>query len=155
MSQGAVRVATKVREAMDKEQTQAPPVRTLVAGRATGNRLALLEIHESAGRGTVRHVHEHEDEVVYVLEGEFTFHIGDAVQYARAGSCLVLPKGIEHSYVVKSHQGRLLVAVAPAGLEAFLEDVSQTDRMDVERLITVAARYGITITGPALEISND
>jgi quercetin dioxygenase-like cupin family protein len=140
---------------MVEEQTLEPLVRTLVAGSATGNRLALLEIHESAGRGTVRHVHEHEDEVVYVLEGELTFHIGDAAQRAQAGACLVLPRGIEHSYVVESRQGRLLVAVTPAGLEAFLEDVRRTDSMDVERLITVAARYGITITGPALDPSSN
>jgi quercetin dioxygenase-like cupin family protein len=129
-----------------------PLVRTLVAGSATGNHLTLLEIYGSAGGGIVRHVHEHEDEVVYVLEGELTFHIGDAVQRTRAGSCLVLPRRIEHSYVVESHLARLLVMVTPAGLETFLEDVTRTDRMDVERLITVAARYGITITGPVPDI---
>jgi quercetin dioxygenase-like cupin family protein len=123
----------------------------LVAGSATGNQLALLEIHGSAGGGIVRHVHEHEDEVVYVLEGELTFYIGEEVHRAREGSCLVLPRGIEHSYVVESGRARLLVTVIPAGLEGLLEDVTAADRMDVERLITVAARYGITITGPAPE----
>src|SRR5918998_1056335 len=109
-------------EVIIEEQASEPLVRKLVAGSATDNRLALLEIHGSAGGGIVRHVHEHEDEVVYVLEGELTFHIGEAVQRAQAGSCLVLPRGIEHSYVVESRQGRLLVAVTPAGLEEFLED---------------------------------
>jgi quercetin dioxygenase-like cupin family protein len=146
---------TKARQVMNDERPLVPLARTLVPGNAIDNRLALLEIHGSAGRGVVRHVHEHEDEVVYVLEGELTFHIGDAVQRAQAGACLVLPRGIEHSYVVESRRGRLLVAVTPAGLEAFLEDVNRTDRMDVERLITVAAGYGITITGPAPEVSND
>ncbi len=136
---------------MDEELAQAPQVRTLVAGSATDNHLALLEIHASAGRGIVRHVHELEDEVVYVLKGELTFQIGEEVLHAREGSCLVLPRGIEHSYVVESERAQLLVAVVPAGLEGILEDVRQTDRVDVERLITVAARYGITITGPAPE----
>ena len=153
MFQGADRVATKAREAMDKEQALAPPVRTLVAGSATDNRLALLEIHKTAGCGTVRHVHEHEDEVVYVLEGKLTFHLGDEVQRAGPGACLVLPRGIEHGYFVESGWTRLLVAVTPAGLEGFLEDVARTDQVDVEYLITMAARYGITITGPALDPS--
>ena len=99
----------------------------------------------------MRHVHEHEDEVVYVLEGELTFHIGDVEQRVQAGSCLVLPRGVEHSYVVGSRPVRLLVAVTPAGLEGILEDLRRIDREDVERLITVAARYGITITGPSPE----
>ena len=140
---------------MDKEQPLVPPVRTLVAGSATGNRLALLEIHESAGCGTARHVHEYEDEVVYVLEGELTFHLGKEVHRVGPGACLVLPRGIEHSYLVESGRARLLLAVTPAGLEGFLEDVARTDRVDVERLITVAARYGITITGPAPEVSSN
>jgi uncharacterized cupin superfamily protein len=61
---------------MNGEQAPMPSVRTLITGSATGNQLALLEIHRTAGRGIVRHVHEHEDEVIYVLEGELTFHIG-------------------------------------------------------------------------------
>jgi quercetin dioxygenase-like cupin family protein len=137
---------------MVEEQVLVPLGRTLVAGSATGNQLALLEIHGSAGRGVVRHMHEHEDEVVYVLEGELTFYIGEAVQRAPAQSCLVLPRGIEHSYVIESARARLLVALTPAGLEGFLEDMKRTDRRDVERLITLAARYGITITGPAPKI---
>jgi quercetin dioxygenase-like cupin family protein len=140
---------------MVKEQSLAPLVRTLVAGSATGNRLALLEIHGSVGRGIVRHIHEHEDEVVYVLDGELTFHIGKEVHRARKGSCLVLPRGIEHSYVVESRLAQLLVVVTPAGLEGLLEQVTRADQLGVEQLITVAARYGITITGPAPEVSSD
>ena len=134
---------------MNGEQALMPSVRALITGSETGNQLALLEIHRTTGPGIVRHVHEHEDEVIYVLEGELTFHIGETVQRAQAGSCLVLPKGIEHSYFVRSGPVRLLVAVIPAGLEAILEDVKRIDRVDVERLITVAAGYGIAITGPA------
>ena len=89
--------------------------------------------------------------MVYVLEGELTFHIGDVAQRVQAGSCLVLPRGVEHSYVVGSRPVRLLVAVTPAGMEGILEDLSRIDREDAECLITVAARYGITITGPSPE----
>ena len=153
MVEGSHRVGTQARQAMDEEQALAPLVRTLVAGSATDNHLALLEIHTSAGRGIVRHVHELEDEVVYVLEGELTFQIGEEVLHAREGACLVLPRGIEHSYVVESELARLLVMVTPAGLEGLLEEVPLTDRVNVERLITVAARYGITITGPAPGVS--
>ena len=137
---------------MNGEQALIPPIRMLVAGSATGDQLALLEIHGSAGGGIVRHVHELEDEVVYVMEGELTLHLEDTVRRAQAGSCLVLPKGIENSYVIESRLARPLVTVFPARLEGFLEDVSRTDGMDVERLITVAARYGITITGPVPEV---
>jgi quercetin dioxygenase-like cupin family protein len=136
------------RQDMEEECTLETSIRTLVAGSATENHLALLEIAGSAGCGIVRHLHEREDEVVYVVEGELTFYIGDVVQRAQPGSCLVLPRGVEHSYVAGSEPFRLLVAVTPAGLEGFLEEVTRTDQLGVERLIAVAARFGITITGP-------
>ena len=134
---------------MIEKQALGSPVRTLVAGSATGNQLALLEIQGSAGHAIVRHVHEHEDEVVYVLKGELTFHIGEEVHRVRDGACLLLPRGIEHSYVVELGPARLLVAVTPAGLEGLLEEVADMDQVGIEHLITVAARYGITITGPS------
>jgi hypothetical protein len=49
---------------------------------------------------------------------------------------------------IESERARLLVAVTPAGVEGVLEDLRRTDCVGVEQLITVAARYGITITGP-------
>ena len=122
---------------------------TLVAGAETGGRLTVVELREVAGREPPRHVHEHEDEVVYVLAGALTFFVGDGEHRAAAGACLVLPRGTEHAYAVESGEARLLVVLTPAGLEGYFAEIDVGDaEASVERVISVAARYGVAITGP-------
>ncbi|MBA3415591.1 MAG: cupin domain-containing protein [Chloroflexia bacterium] len=124
-------------------------VATMVSGADTGGRLAILELREVAGQEPPRHVHAHEDEIVYVQEGRLTFFIGETEHPATAGACLLLPRGIEHGYVVESGQARLLVTLTPAGMEGyFAEENDGRTCADLERLIAALARYGVTITGP-------
>ncbi len=123
--------------------------RTLVTGSQTGGRLALFELLELAGNEPPRHVHSQEDETVYVLEGRLTFFIGEETHEAVTGTCLVLPRGIEHGYAVTSGTARLLIALTPAGMEGYFGECDDGyGCADVERLIAGAARYGVTITGP-------
>ena len=49
-----------------------------IAGADTGGQYGLLEIEVRPGEGSPWHVHPEEDEWFYVLEGQFTFHVGDA-----------------------------------------------------------------------------
>ncbi len=123
--------------------------RVLVSGDQTGGRFALLEIVESRGGGPPRHLHHWEDEVVYVLAGEVVFHRGDDRLAGRAGTAVLLPRGTEHAWRVESANARLLIAVAPAGLESCWAELSSRET-PLERLVAVAARCGIEITGPSL-----
>ena len=125
----------------------------LVAGEETGGRLAVVELRERRGAGPPRHIHGREDEVVYVLAGRVTFEVDGATVDAGAGTCLVLPRGREHTYRVRSGTARLLVIAVPAGLEGYFRDLGRPAESGaagaIERLVTVAARHGVTITGPA------
>lgn len=128
---------------------QAPPIRTHVASEETGGRLAVVEARVLAGHEPPRHVHGNEDEVVYVLDGALTFEVGEERRRASAGTCVFLPRGVEHCYALESSAARLLFLVAPAGIERFFGELTGSqDGLDAEHLITVAARYGVTITGP-------
>jgi quercetin dioxygenase-like cupin family protein len=125
------------------------PVRVLVTGEETYGSLAMLEMHLRRDASAPCHTHAREDEIVYVLEGHLTFTLRDATVDAPAGSCLTLPRNGEHSYRVISDEARLLTIVTPAGLEGFYREIATPDSLPVEQLVCLAARYGITITGPA------
>lgn len=125
----------------------------LVPGERTQGRVAIVEILELEGEAPPRHVHSREDEFIWVIEGRVNFDIGDDRLDGPAGTCLFLPRGTEHTHSVVSPEARLLVLVSPAGLEECLRELSQpADRQDeqqvAERLVTTAARYGVSITGP-------
>ncbi len=84
-----------------------------------------------------------------------TFVIGDEALDAPAGTCVFLPRGVEHTFRVSSPEARLLALVAPAGLEGYYRELDRPDARasgapEVERLVATAARYGVAITGPGL-----
>ena len=135
----------------DEVQDVGASVHVLVSGADTKGRLAVIEIRERRGTEPLRHLHHWEDEIVYVLEGEVTFALNDEHLPRPTGSCVVLPAGHEHAYAIASDEARLLVIAAPAGLEGLYRELGGLNgagRSDVERLVTVAARYGVEITGP-------
>lgn len=128
-------------------------VTLLVTGERTAGRFALVEAVERRGAAHPLHVHSREDELIYVLQGQVRFHQDGAWFERRAGESVLLPKGHEHTYVVGSAGARLLVVLVPAGLEDYYRELVQPAGgpcayQDAERLVVVAARYGVDITGP-------
>src|SRR5947209_4255809 len=52
------------------------------------------------------HVHSREDEIWYVLEGEIAFTIGDRTVIAGPGSFASIPRGVPHTFQVRSQTAR-------------------------------------------------
>ena len=133
----------------------------MLIARDMEGRVAVLERVERRGEEPPLHLHHREDEIVYVLEGELTYYVDEETHNATAGTCVFLPRGCEHTFSVESDEARLLVILVPAGLEGYFRDLgrptsgpdgpaSADGRVDAELLVTVAARYGVEVTGPPL-----
>ena len=58
----------------------------------------LFEETVPAGTKSTHHLHHDSDEVVWVLEGEFTFKIGDEVFFGGPGTCAFLPRKVPHAW---------------------------------------------------------
>ncbi len=80
-----------------------------------GRRMAVLEYTTRAGEEPPDHVHPTEDEAFYVLDGSVTFRCGEETYEADAGGFVLLPRGIEHGYTIRSDGDvRLLAVTSPA-----------------------------------------
>lgn len=94
-----------------------------------------------------RHVHQHEDEMYYVLEGEHEFDCGDRTFRLGPGGLVFLPRGIPHAHRrVVPRAGRLLSMTTPAGLEGLLRKLAQADRagtLDDAAYTRAAAPHGV------------
>ena len=90
-----------------------------------------------------RHIHHREDEAFYVLDGQLTFHVGDAVLTAAAGSLAFAPMGIPHTFTVDTEPSRILVITSPAGFERFVFELGVPATSDVPPA-------GLTMTSPAV-----
>ena len=131
-----------------------------VSGRATAGALALTEHATLPHGGPPLHQHSREDEVFYVLEGEFLFREGERTIRATPGMALYLPRGTAHTYTnTGDGLGTLLVIAAPAGLEEFFAAVGQPATSlalpppaptpaQMAHLAATAQRFGIAIVGP-------
>jgi quercetin dioxygenase-like cupin family protein len=129
-------------------------------GEMTNGSFGLTEVLIPAGWSPPTHVHYHEDESFYVLEGELTFKCGDDLFSAVPGSLVFLPRGIPHGFVVESDTpARMLNLMTPGGGEGFFAEAggpAMTDDFpppgppDIERLQRATAHYGAAIVGPPL-----
>ena len=127
-------------------------VRVHISGSDTDGSFALLESTGPAGDHTPLHVHHHDDEGFYVLDGELTLWADDEQHVLRAGESILAPRGVPHTLRVGDRDARWLVTSTPAGFEAFVRAVGSTEPQAAlpspEELTRVASEHRIEILGP-------
>ena len=97
---------------------------------------------------TPLHVHENEDELFYVLEGEHVFQVGQEEFRAGPGGLVFAPRGVPHAQRrVVAGEGRLLVLFSPAGFEGFFRELAaahEAGTLGPEAYAGASERYRIT-----------
>src|SRR5450755_2948194 len=134
--------------------------RFLATGEDTNGKYALWEAVVPPGGGPPPHVHSREEEGFYILEGEITVQIGEERIVATTGMFANMPVGTPHSFKNETDRlARMLISVAPAGLEQMFFEVGQPvpagattgpppTKEEIEKMLAVAPRYGIEIGLP-------
>lgn len=125
--------------------------------RNTHGSLTVLELVISPKNGPALHVHHREDEVWYVLEGDFRFKAGSEMFWVSEGGLAFGPRGTPHAFQnVGEAPGRLLVITAPSGAERLFEDFAELlpGPVSPDMLATVARANWVEFVGPQLKISD-
>jgi len=123
-------------------------------GGATGDSIMLFEETVPVGTKSTLHLHQDSDEVAYVLAGEITFLIGDAVTVGGAGTCAFMPRGVPHAWKsTGAETGRVLFLYTPAGAGGLIEEQHETRRsfgeMNERELAETLQRHGWELLGPS------
>ena len=74
----------------------------LVEKKDNNGEFSLLEAILVSGTEPPPHVHSREDELFYVLEGEFDVYVGEEAFNVSTGECVFLPKFRPHALVIRS-----------------------------------------------------
>ena len=134
--------------------------RFLATGEDTDGKYALWEAVVPPGGGPPPHIHSREEEGFYVLEGEINITVGEAHFVVQAGMFANMPIGSLHSFRNESNKpARMLISVAPAGLERMFFEVGQPlavgattaplpTKEEIEKLLAIARRYGVEVQVP-------
>ncbi len=126
----------------------------------TDGAFTVFEVTSSPQSPPAPHIHHHEDETYFILEGEFEFLDNDRTFTAGAGSMVYLPKDRLHSHTNPGDvPAKALVVWRPAGVEGFVEEAGKPaadpsslppppDQADLERLLAVLPKYGFEVPPP-------
>ena len=98
-------------------------VSILIDGEDTGGAFALVDVVQKPGAEPPLHVHETEDETFYVLEGEIDVLVGGEKHNLSAGGAIFLPRGIPHTFRIKSPVAHALNVLRPAGFEQWFREL--------------------------------
>lgn len=123
--------------------------------------MAVIEFVAPKGFGPPLHVHEDEDEVMFVLDGEIAFRSGEDEQIATAGATVYLPHGVPHTFQVLSESARFTTVaarlngaplfggfVADLGNDLAEPVIPAPVEIDPAAVAESSARHGITTLGP-------
>jgi mannose-6-phosphate isomerase-like protein (cupin superfamily) len=97
------------------------------------------------------HRHSREDEICYVIEGNFRIWRGDDVVEVGQGGIAFLPRNQVHTFKnIGAGPGRLLTVILPAGFEQFFAVVAERHLgdEDMDEIMAIAADFGLEILGP-------
>ena len=101
------------------------PIFHKIKSKDTNNVFSVVEILTPPGKGVALHVHEREDELVYLLEGEIEVTLGDQKMKAVPGVMALLPRGIPHGFTnVGNKQSRLLDTILPGQFDNYFVELA-------------------------------
>ena len=129
-----------------------------LTGAETSGALAQVVSDDPRGTATPLHIHHHEEETFYVLDGELSVFVDGSEQRLSAGDYAIVPRGAAHAYAVRSERARMLVTFSPAGFEQVFVELGVAATGDEppadavfptpEEAARVFAGYGCEIVGP-------
>ena len=129
----------------------------VVTSDTKGDLFVIEQANQRRG-GPPLHVHQGEDELFYVLEGEYLVQVAETRFTLRAGDCVLGPRGVPHAWAfVGTTPGRMLLSYAPAGkMEAFFNAWEQLGftpgGYSKEKDAALLRSYGMERVGPPIAL---
>jgi quercetin dioxygenase-like cupin family protein len=104
--------------------------------------------------GPPLHIHSHQDEFFYIINGNYLFQVGEEKFQMKAGDTIFLPKNVPHAFIQLTEEGKVLVAYQPAGdMEGFFKTTdSWTTPPTTEIIVKTFKDHGMLVVGPPLKV---
>jgi quercetin 2,3-dioxygenase len=125
-----------------------------ISGKDTNGEIALFEYTGYEKIGPSWHVHFNQDEVFYVVEGEYRFKVGEDIMTLHAGETVFLPRKVPHTWLQLSDKGKLIYFVQPAGkMEDFFRTINNLKKPPtLNEIEKIHVTYDMQLLGPGLQL---
>jgi quercetin dioxygenase-like cupin family protein len=119
----------------------------MLSGEQTGDSLTVGLASVPAGNGPPPHVHNSEDELFLILEGEYRIYLNGDWTTVGPGTVVYLPRGCVHTFQVAGDKpGRHWTLQTPSGFERYFaqagEILAAPGKPDLARLASITKEYG-------------
>ena len=125
-----------------------------VSSKDTDGALAVFEQTGFTPKGgPPLHIHYNQDEMFYILEGEYKFQVGDDKYSMKQGDTIFLPRNVPHAFVQLTEKAKVLVTYQPAGkMEDFFKVTDAwTSPPTKEEIEKVFEDHEMKVVGPPLK----
>lgn len=119
-----------------------------ISAAETGGAYSIIEGILGPLSGPPLHLHANEDEVIIVTEGTLRFLVAEESFDAPAGTIVVVPRGMPHTWRnLSAAPARALGVFMPGGTERMF---TQFQGRQPEELAAIAERHGTIFIGPPI-----
>lgn len=86
-----------------------------VSGKDTEGKLTVFEYVGNVKGGPPLHIHEKQDEIFFILDGNYTFKVGEDMFHLTTGDTIFLPRNVPHCFAQTTDKGKMLFMFQPSG----------------------------------------
>ena len=132
-------------------------VKPLLLSTESDGNLSVFEFQEVKGLEPPFHIHENEDELWRVVEGEITFHFEDQEIHSTVGDSVFVPRGKPHTFRLKTAQAKAILALTSTDFENIVRELATPassehempsqpiSKEQAEQLFAAGQKYGLKI----------
>jgi len=118
----------------------------------TENNLTLFEYIGNEKGGPPLHIHPNQDEIFFIVGGEYLFQVGTEQHLLKIGDTIFLPRNVPHTFAQISTTGKMIFLFQPSGkMEDFFRAIANlTSPPKPEIANKIFEEHDMKIVGPPL-----
>jgi quercetin dioxygenase-like cupin family protein len=124
-----------------------------ISQKDTDGKLTIFEYTGNVKGGPALHLHPHQDEIFFVVKGEYLFQVGDEKHNLKAGDTIFLPRTVPHAFAQLTETGKMFFLFQPSGkMEDFFRILGDpTFKLTPEEGAKISLEHGMEVVGPPLQ----
>lgn len=124
-----------------------------VSQQDTSGDLTVFEYTGNVKGGPPLHIHPHQDEIFFIVQGEYLFQVGNDKHTLKAGDTIFLPRAVPHAFAQLTENGKMFFLFQPSGkMEDYFRALSNlTSPPTPEQGAKIFADHDMKVVGPPLQ----
>jgi quercetin dioxygenase-like cupin family protein len=124
-----------------------------VSQQDTGGDLTIFEYTGNVKGGPPLHIHPHQDEIFFIISGEYLFQVGEDRHTLKAGDTIFLPRAVPHAFAQLTDNGKMFFLFQPSGkMEDYFRAIGKlTAPPAPEQGAKIFADHDMKVVGPPLQ----